>query len=337
MGPSDKDPPDHDSDAPESDSGAPEGDAPADAASADALPEEEAAPDSGPGEPDVPVPDGEPVTREEMWAFLGEIETQNRIREVVTARSPNAPEHVIDDVVQKVNMKALESASLPRTQAGKRGWIGAVAYTVTMSHFRAEKKDRDWLNREALVEEQPPAPEDRTDESDEEERRVVEGGPLPPWMISRWLKEQVGKNPEEKRTYELIVRKARSKKGYAEIAAAAGMTENQLNNRVHRLKTKYLPLRQKFEKDRRDRMLLWWRRSKTAAKWAVVAAVVGAVLWFLLHRKRHEDIGPEPAFAPGSATASAAPPPPFNQALPPTEQSTAPPSDKPPTSPKPPR
>jgi len=330
MGPSDRDPQDDDSDAPEGDSDAADGDAPADAASADALPEEEAAPDSGPGEQDVPVPDGEPVTREEMWAFLGEMETQNRIREVVTARSPNAPEHMIDDVVQKVNMKALESASLPRTQAGKRGWIGAVAYTVTMSHFRAEKKDRDWLDREALVEEQPPAPEDRTDESDEEERRVVEGGPLPPWMISRWLKEQVGKNPEERRTYELIVRKARSKKGYAEIAAAAGMTENQLNNRVHRLKTKYLPLRQKFEKDRRDRMLLWWRRSKTAAKWAVVAALVGAVLWLLLHRRQHEDIRPEPQFVPGSASASAAPPPPLDQALPPTEQSTTPAPDKPP-------
>jgi len=331
MSPSDRDPQDDDSDVPESDSGAPDGHAPADAASADALPEEEAAPESGPGEPDVPVPDGEPVTREEMWAFLGEIETQNRIREVVTARSPNAPEDVIDDIVQKVNVKALESAALPRTQGGKRGWIGAVASTVTISHFRKEKKDRDWLNREALVEEQPPAPEDRTDESDEEERRVAEGGPLPPWMISRWLKEQVAKNPEEKRTYELIVRKARSKKGYAEIAAAAGMTENQLNNRVHRLKTKYLPLRQKFEKDRRDRMLLWWRRGKTAAKWAVVAAFVGAVLWwFLLHRKQRDDIGPEPQFVPGSATASAAPPPPLNQALPPTEQSSPPATDKPP-------
>jgi len=330
MGPSDRDPQDDASDAPEGDSDAADGDAPADAASADALPEEEAAPDSGPGEQDVPVPDGEPVTREEMWAFLGERTTQNRIREVVTARSPNTPEDVIDDIVQKVNVKALESAALPRTQAGKRGWIGAVAFTVTMSHFRVEKKDRKWVDDEAPVEEQPPAPEDRTDESDEEERRVVEGGPLPPWMISRWLEEQVGKNPEEKRTYELIVRKARSKKGYAEIAAAAGMTENQLNNRVHRLKTKYLPLRQKFEKDRRDRMLLWWRRSKTAAKWAVVAALVGAVLWLLLHRRQHEDIRPEPQFVPGSASASAAPPPPLDQALPPTEQSTTPAPDKPP-------
>ncbi len=331
MGPSDRDPQDDDSDAPDSESDAPDADAPADAGPGDALPEEEAAPDSGPDEPDVPVPDGEPVTREEMWAFLGERETQERIREVVTARSPNTPEDVIDDIVQKVNEKALFTGALPRTSAGKRGWIGAVAATVTMTHFRDEKKDRKWLNREALVEEQPPAPEDIQDEEP-----LPADGPLPPWMLSRWLREQVAKNPEEKRTFDLIVRKARSKKGYADIAAAAGMTENQLNNRVHRLKTKYLPMRQKFEKDRRDRLLLWWRRTTTAAKWGVFLAAVGALLWWLLHREPHDEIGPEPQFVPGSATASAAPPPPFNQALPPTEQSTTPTRDKPPTGQKPP-
>jgi len=330
MGPADKDPPDDDSDAPE-------GDAPAEGASADALPDEESAPESGPAEPDVPVPDGESVTPEEMRAFLGERATQERIRQVVTARAPSAPEDVIDDIVQKVNLRALTTGALPRTPAGKRGWIGSVAFSVAMTHFRAEKKDHDWLNREASVEEQPPPPEDRTDGTDDDERRAEEGGPLPPWMISRWLGEQVAKNPEEKRTYDLIVRKARSKKGYAEIAAASGMTENQLNNRVHRLKTKYLPLREKFEKDRRDRMLLWWRRSKTAAKWTAVAAVIGLVAWLLLHRRRHDEIGPEPQFVPGSATASAAPPPPLNQALPPTEQSTTPTPDKPPVPPKPPQ
>ncbi|HEX8791328.1 MAG TPA: sigma-70 family RNA polymerase sigma factor [Polyangiaceae bacterium] len=338
MGPGEKEPSDRDPDASdgewdasEGDSDAPDGDAPADAASADALPEEEAAPDSGPGEPDVPIPDGEPVTRAEMRAFLGERETQDRIREVVTARSSNTPADVIDDIVQKVNEKALKTGALPRSSDGKRGWIGAVAATVAMTHFRDEKKERKWVNREAAVEEQPPAPEDMQDEEP-----LPADGPLPPWMISRWLREQVAKNPEEKRTLDLIVRKARSKKGYADIAAAAGMTENQLNNRVHRLKEKYLPLRQKFEKDRRDRFLLWWRRVTTTAKWAAVAAVVGAIVWWLLHRNPHEDIRPEPEFVPGSATASAAPPPPFDQALPPTEQSTAPTPNKPPAGNKPP-
>lgn len=247
-------------------------------------------------------------------------------------KSANTAEGDIDDVVQKVNMKALETGALPRTSAGKRGWIGAVAFSVAMSHFRTEQKDRKWLNRDARVEEQPPAPEDMPDE----EPQPPDDGAVAPWMISRWLKEQVANNPEDKRTYDLMVRKARSKKGYAEIAASAGMTENQLNNRVHRLKTKYLPLRKKFEKDRRDRLLLWWRRSKTAAKWAVFTVGFGLLLWWLLHRNAQEEIRPEPVFVPGSATASSAPPPPLNQALPPTEQSAPPARDKPPAGLKPP-
>jgi hypothetical protein len=93
-----------------------------------------------------------------------------------------------------------------------------------------------------------------------------------------------------------------------QIAAEFGITENAYDQRVQRFKSKWMP---KWKKHRRDQALM------------VVALVLllGAALWWMLHGKTEEAIGPTavPVLAP-APTASVAPPDRFNQADPTQEE-----------------
>jgi hypothetical protein len=96
--------------------------------------------------------------------------------------------------------------------------------------------------------------------------------------------------------------------GVRQIAAEFGITENADDQRVQRFKSKWMP---KWKKHRRDQALM------------VVALVLllGAALWWMLHGKTEEAIGPTavPVLAP-APTASVAPPEKFNQADPTQEE-----------------
>jgi hypothetical protein len=73
------------------------------------------------------------------------------------------------------------------------------------------------------VQELPPEPADAPERPDEAEAE--------PWMISTWLEKRVTHHESDRRTYDLLMQKAREEKTYEELAAERGETVTALKNR----------------------------------------------------------------------------------------------------------
>jgi len=257
---------------------------------------------------------GVPVTRELTYAFLAKKATRDRIREVVEARVPGgAQEAEVLDIIQEASLRALETTSLARSVAGMRPWVSTIAQNQVIDHYRGNAKHLRWLNRGVDVQE---LPRDAATEGDEAEVPAADptAPPRPieelnPWMLGPWLNANV-ETKAEKLTLEMMKQKATTQQTNAQVAAEFGITEGALDQRVQRFKAKWIP---RWKKHKRDQALV------------VVALLIGLLLagalWWLLHGKAQDAIGPTavPVLSP-APTASVAPPEQFNNADPTQEE-----------------
>ena len=253
-------------------------------------------PDSAPV---VVVTPGVAVTRELTYAFLAKKATRDRIREVVEHRVPKGTQEAnVNDIIQEVNVRAMETTSLAETVAGMRPWISRVAQNHVIDHYRGEAKHLRWLNPSVDVQELPP---DAAAEGDDVEL-PAEDPTAPPRpieqvdkrMLGPWLHDHV-ETKAEKLTLEMIKQKAVTGQSNAQVAAEFGMTEGAFDQRVYRFKAKWIP---KWKKHKRDQALVI----------VLVALLLGAALWWLFHGKAHEEARPTavPVLAP-APTASVVP------------------------------
>ncbi len=240
------------------------------------------------------------ITRDQLRAFLAEASTQERIRAVVARRlRDKAAATLIDDIAQEANTAALESDTRPASMRTASGWIATVASRAVVDYFRREVKHRDFVDPEADPDELA---------SDAE---TPEGG----WLLSAWawLAAQLAHDSGDQETFELLVYKAQTRKGYEEVAAEHGMTAPTLHNRVHQFKKKYEPRWRK----RQERMLLL-----AILFGGATILVVAWTVWQFMHTR------PGPGPTPPAPTVTVPPPiqsavqppvePPFENAAPPS-------------------
>jgi DNA-directed RNA polymerase specialized sigma24 family protein len=208
------------------------------------------------------------ISPEELRAYLRSAEAQQRIRRVVLARlDPRTPGNVADDIVQEVNLRVLTTPTRPRMMKTAPGWLATVTAREVANHFRREAGNRKWLKRDVDVDEEAAPPSSRREEKPKA------------WLISEWLAPLVAEDEREQETYELIVYKARSGKSYGTVAGEHGMTASALYNRIHELKTKYLPRWRKRQSELHFVLL------GGVALLAVAVALVW-LLWGWLHPQR---------------------------------------------------
>jgi DNA-directed RNA polymerase specialized sigma24 family protein len=233
----------------------------------------------------------------ELYAFLALESTQDRIRQVVRANvPPRTPRDVFDDIVQQANVNALGRKGRPTSAATLRPWISAVAKNAAIDHFRRATVQRSWEDRGVEVEEVPPEPADAPARPDDPEPE--------PWLISTWLEKRVAHHESDRRTYALLVQKAREDKTYEELAAERGETVAALKNRVHEFKKKYLPQRRRHE-ERRDAVLLVLRFGRDVL---LLAAAAAAILLAFLYAMDLGPFAPKPRPAPSAQPARVGPP-----------------------------
>jgi RNA polymerase sigma-70 factor (ECF subfamily) len=237
------------------------------------------------------------VSLRELHAFLALESTQDRIRQVVRANvPPRTRRDIFDDIVQQANLRALGTKSRAESTAKLRPWISSIAKNAAIDHFRRDTVKRGWENREVDVQELPPEPADAPERPDEAEAE--------PWMISTWLEKRVAHHESDRRTYDLLVQKAREEKTYEELAADRGETVTALKTRVHEFKKKYLPLRRRHE-ERRDMVFFLLRFGRTVLLYAAAAA---AILLAFLYSARVGPFAPHKRLPPSVEPFRAHPP-----------------------------
>jgi DNA-directed RNA polymerase specialized sigma24 family protein len=250
------------------------------------------------------------VSREELWAFLALESTQDRIRQVVHANVPRrTPRDVFDEIVQKANLRAVEAKSRPRSSAQLRPWISTLAEHAAVDHFRRVDVQLKYENREIDVEQVAREPADAPAAAADGDHDVA------PWMLSVWLEKRIAKHESDRRTYALIVEKARGEKTYEQLAAERGETVAALKSRVHEFKKKYQPLRRSYEQNR-DTVLFALRFGGRALAVLAAAALILAALLYSLRigpfapERRHPAPGAPAEFEPPRGGDVAHPPPP---------------------------
>ncbi len=222
-------------------------------------PSEPAAPAAEPAAPAEP-----PATPEDVRRYV-----TTHLPEIRARVARKVPASRVEDATQDVVVEMLTSKALPASVAAIPAWAATLAHDVL---FDARRKRK----RRAKYE----APNLEPDEIAVEVALADD-----PWMATPWLGRAVARDPDEKRTFDMICEKARTGFTYEEIAAAHGMTLAALSNRIFRLKEKYLPLRQKY-------------RRNLALVVIVAAAALAAVLAYLLRPEPTPKPRPLPEPAP---------------------------------------
>jgi DNA-directed RNA polymerase specialized sigma24 family protein len=199
------------------------------------------------------------VSEAQLWAYLGQQATQNRISRLVSwFVSEKTPAFVVEEIAQEANIAAMMAKSRPRSTETMAAWLRTVVRRAVCHHFRAGASDQKWLNRDEDVEEVGAEP-------------VESPGDL--WLIGDWLRPAVAHDERDQETFELIGYKARGDKTDQEVADEHGMTYAAWTSRLSRFKKKYEPRWR-----RRERALLLLRFGGAA----VVLTLVAYVLWRLL-------------------------------------------------------
>jgi DNA-directed RNA polymerase specialized sigma24 family protein len=252
------------------------------------------------------------VTRQLTMAFLAKKATRDRIREVVDARVPGGMQEADRlDIIQKANVRALETRSLARSVAGLRPWISRIAQNEVIDHCRGQTKHLRWLKPGVDVQELPPDPAAEGEEAEVPAEdptappRPIEE--LSPRMLGPWLRTNV-ESKADKLTLEMLERQAATDLTNALLAAEFGISEGAFDQRVQRFKAKWIP---RWKKHKRDQALFV----------VLLFLVLGALLLWWLRGPKHEDARPTavPVLSP-APTASVAPPDQFNNADPTQEE-----------------
>jgi DNA-directed RNA polymerase specialized sigma24 family protein len=190
------------------------------------------------------------VTRTILQRFLSKKSTQERILQVVLARTEGkVGEAEVDDIVQDANERALHTTALPGDADALRPWVSAIAASAAADHFRKEKRDKQRMEEiksalglpddDALEPTAPPIAFARA----ADEGIAVE-------KLSDWLARKVTSRAD-RLTLEMIRHKAKTDVGNAELAAEFGMTEAAYNMRLQRFKAKWVPAWRKEVRRRR--------------------------------------------------------------------------------------
>jgi RNA polymerase sigma factor (sigma-70 family) len=205
------------------------------------------------------------ISPAETRAFVGKAETQRYIRSVVCRRlGPDAPEDLVDDLVQTANEEMLKATRGPRALTTARGWAAAVTRYTVVQYFRRKKAAAKWL----LLDE------------DIEERPNVVAEPSGDLLIGPWLARAVEGTATDEETLEILLRRAETGKTLESIAEDFGMRPGTLRKRVFDFKHTYEPR--------------WRRRQQTLMIVILLgAAAVAVAVWQLL-RPAHYEIGPDP-------------------------------------------
>src|ERR1019366_5610881 len=139
----------------------------------------------------------------------------------------------------------------------------------------------------------------------------------PAELLGTHLHHFIGDHLRRQEVRAIIREHSEEGKTYTDIAAARGLTEAQIANRILRFKKKYAT-----RVTRRRTLFAVFK----VLGWLAFGAFVFAVTWWLLHR-RSDDIRPDPSRAvPSSSPSSSSSAPVFLQALPPGPD----PSEQPP-------
>jgi hypothetical protein len=192
-------------------------------------------------------------------------------------------------------------------------WLFSVTASAHCDAGRREAKHEHHLDREADVEQQPPASPDRAPIDPLEESEE---------LIGPWIEQQCAESARDTETLETIRYKARTGLTDEQIAAERGESVHALQMRQSRFKKKYAPLLRKHRE--RTRAFFFWLKLLGVGVGLAAIAVIVWLVW-LRPQRAPQVIGPDPDTLPrgapsASASASAAPPeapPSFDQALPP--------------------
>jgi DNA-directed RNA polymerase specialized sigma24 family protein len=199
------------------------------------------------------------ITRDELRAYLARPSTTERIRRLVLKRvGRKTPKTVVDEMLQEANIAVMTDKWGPRSLATARGWLATVIARAMVSYLGRGAKDRKWM---AIDDGVGAIATDPEIESDARPKR---------WLVSRWLGTFARQSERDQETLELVVYKARTSKGYEEIAAEHAMTVQALKSRVAHFKQKYRPALQR-------------RRATMVALLVASAALVALAARFLSH------------------------------------------------------
>lgn len=257
---------------------------------------------------------GEPMTLEELGAFLG--------RADVVARALRSVGRKVDeqDAMDKVNdavARALRARHRPSKERAQP-WFDRVLAREVADDYRKQgrrKKHEGALPAQAVRVDEAGEPLPETDDTglvdvdpsfDPEKMEDEKLGR----MLRRYLADATANNRKDRETFEMWCEWADEDKTYAEVARAHGITETALQQRVFKLKRKY--------EDGFDR----WRNSMI-----LLGALAGAVLavfvvLIVLALRGSSEARPDPNYVPPRAPSASAsvpvpPVPSFDQSMPP--------------------
>jgi len=254
------------------------------------------------------------ITREQLRAYLSRPDTLKRARGIIGRKVQ--PQDVEDRLNHAV-AEAMAAPQLPETEAQTPAWFDTICERVPARIHRKDIKRQRWTGP------MPKAPS--SDEGGQEPEVQADGDVADPGfdaqdedvrvdgrLLRAWLERQVVDDARDAQTLAWILEWTDEERTYQQIADGSGVSLASVNKRVHDFKRKYLPRYERW-RDRTLPLLLLGG--------AIVLVTVVLLVWSWLHR---ESIGPDPGFDPRdrpvpSASASAPPPPTFDQALPPPE------------------
>jgi DNA-directed RNA polymerase specialized sigma24 family protein len=314
--------PDGHDDPPNDDNDASDGDD--DGSSPDADADDDA--DAGPPEPfEGYDPSEPPLPPAVVHRFLASTRALKIVKKVLRGL---VPKQQVEDLATDALLRAIKAPAPPHEDF-LPGWLATIA----------RRRAADWLRKRKRREKHEGAMPARAAGEDAYTGEAIHDGDdgdpsydpttveTPVELLGEELDRLIGSHVRDAEV-RAMVRESDDGKTYAQIAAARGLTERQVANRILRFKVKYTA--------RVKRERLWTLLVKLAwgaGALAVAAAVVAIVLYF--RRPRTEDIGPDPSRAVPSAPSASASAPVFLQALPPVPEPSAPPDDG--SKPKPPR
>jgi DNA-directed RNA polymerase specialized sigma24 family protein len=277
----------------------------------DPIDADEPAPDSDEepsDEPDVPVegddPQAPPLDAAVVRRFLSTRQArsiaENAIRKLV-------PRDQVEDLATDALVRALR-APPPRTEIVLPGWLAPIAVRTAIRWLekrkRRSKYEGPMPTRDAREDDYTGEPIDDEDAADA--AHEPDDDTEPAELLGTHLDRLIGDHARDQEVRAFIKESSEGGKTYAEIAAARGLTEAQVVNRIKRFKKKYAAR----VKRRRQLMVVLW-----ALGAGLVAAIAIALAWWLLHRVP-DDIGPDPsppapsASAPGPEFLNSQPPAP---------------------------
>jgi DNA-directed RNA polymerase specialized sigma24 family protein len=280
-----------------------------DTSSDPSLPANDAAPSSGRAvsavADEAPPPSGVTANRMTLalHLFLSSKEKkkgEDFLRSVIVRKlGPDLEPDLMDELVQLARTRALDARSPPWTVGGIPSWVGRVTRRAIADYFRAREDDEENLDPDAHAHDPFDRHAPQTDWGAREH------------LIAKWLEKQIGPDPRRRETFKLILEHEIADKSLKELAVEYGTTERALANRFHKLRKELAPKVALMDQEKP-------RRTVLLALFFLGACAFVAVLYALWHLWL-PPAPPPPRMLPEPApTASAAPAPTFDQALPTT-------------------